>query len=412
MAAVIAGGPTVAIFPWGEVIEEFLEPIGLEISDFVDRMTGGWLFGHIQALQDASWRPLVICASEAVRKPERRIHGATGAPIWVVPGKRSGSLSSVRSPSLLYLEQRLRSPTGAFAEILSKENCRTIIVQEYEYFRCDLMGQLAQRTQRRLFATFQGGDVTLSAIERRLRQNALRNCSGLIVASARERERLANTYPGLSLPIASIPNPLDTEEWQAANRFEARRSLGLPESAFIVVNHGRTDIGRKGLDILVRAWKRFEGSHPHAHAFIIGSGQDQAEFSQLLSRENPERLTWISSYVTDRLQIRRWLSAADAYVIASRTEGMPVAPLEAMACGLPVISSDANGLPEIFAEGEVDGGILTRRGDSEGIAAALARLAADPNLRANLGRAARKRVERHFSVPAVGAALAAFLSAY
>ena len=120
-------------------------------------------------------------------------------------------------------------------------------------------------------------------------------------------------------------------------------------------------------------------------------------------------MTWISSYVTDRPRMRRWLSAADAYLITSRTEGMPVAPLEAMACGLPVVSSDAHGLPDIFAAGEEHGGIVTAREDVDAIVTALERLASDPDLRSRLGRAARRRVEEHFSIPAVGAALSRFL---
>ena len=234
-------------------------------------------------------------------------------------------------------------------------------------------------------------------------------CKGLIVASARERARLAQTYPRLRAPVIDIPNPLDCDEWRPLDRLQARADLGLPADAFIVVNHGRTDIGRKGLDVLVEAWKQFAARRPDARAYLIGSGQDHATFAQLLQDRVPDRLTWISSYITDRPRMRQWLSAADAYLITSRTEGMPVAPLEAMACGLPVVSSDAHGLPDIFTAGEEHGGIVTAREDVNAIVAALERLAAQPDLRSRLGRAARRRVEEHFSIPAVGAALSRFL---
>jgi len=177
----------------------------------------------------------------------------------------------------------------------------------------------------------------------------------------------------------------------------------------VVINHGRTDIKRKGLDVLVDAWKAFSPRHPLAQLVLIGSGQDHAAFAELLAARAPERLTWISDYVTDRPAVRRWLSAADIYVTASRTEGMPVAPLEAMACGLPVVSTDAQGLPDIFAGGEEDGGVVVPRDDVDGIVQALDRLA-DPDLRLRLGRAARVRVEERFSTEAVGKALAEFLS--
>jgi hypothetical protein len=65
MAAVDTGAratPTIAIFPWGEVIEEFLYPLGLTLSDFVTKMTGGRLFGYVLAMQSQGRRPIIeVC---------------------------------------------------------------------------------------------------------------------------------------------------------------------------------------------------------------------------------------------------------------------------------------------------------------------------------------------------------------
>jgi glycosyltransferase involved in cell wall biosynthesis len=409
MAALDSGdkaSPAVAIFPWGEVIEQFLDSLDLDLNDFVSKMTGGWLFGYVLALQRQGWRPIIVCASDRVAVPTRLMHAGTGAPVWAVPARRSTRLPSA---SLHCVENWLRSPTRDFADVLSKERCVAVIAQEYEYFRFDLLVRLGKRMRIPVYATFQGGDVTLSAIERMVRPHSLGRCSGLIVASARERMRLARIYARLKAPVASIPNPLDCDEWRPIDRLQARNELDLPIEAFVVLNHGRTDIRRKGLDVLVRAWKTFAAQCPHAQAYLIGSGHDHVAFAQLLQEQAPERLTWISSYVTDRPRMRLWLSAADAYLTTSRMEGMPVAPLEAMACGLPVISSDAHGLPDIFAAGEKHGGIVTAREDVGAIVTALERLAGDPALRSRLGGAARRRAEEHFSIPAVGAALSSFL---
>ncbi|MBA4096534.1 MAG: glycosyltransferase family 1 protein [Rhodospirillum sp.] len=406
MAALEGDGeaaPTVAIFPWGEVIEQFLDSLSLDLDGFVNKMTGGWLFGYVLALQRQGWRPIIVCASDRVQSPTRLTHAGTGAPVWAVPGQRSTRL---RGASLHCAEQWLRSPMRDFAAVLSQERCVALLAQEYEYFRFDLLARLGKRRRIPVYATFQGGDATLSALERMVRPSSLRLCNGLIVASARERARLTQTYPRLRAPVAEIPNPLDCDEWRPVDRAQARVELGLAADAFIVVNHGRTDIGRKGLDILVAAWMQFAARRPDALAYLIGSGQDHAAFAQLLQQRAPARLTWLSSYVTDRPRMRQWLSAADAYLITSRNEGMPVAPLEAMACGLPVVSSDAHGLPDIFAAGEDHGGILTKREDVSGLVSALERLAGDPCGRIRLGKAARNRVETYFSIPVVGAQLA------
>lgn len=397
----------VALFPWGDVVEEFLDPIGLRLEDFVQRMSGGWLFGYAAALQLAGHVPIIVCASERVDRITRHQHASTGTAIWVAPGKRAGKRGSDAAHSV----RRWRAtPLAAFREVLESAACDVILAQEYEYTRFDALGLLARRMRIPLYATFQGGDRTLSWVEGLARQVSLRVCRGLLVASAMERERLLRAYPHIRLNIADIPNPIDAAEWQAVDRCEARAELGLHPTSFIVINHGRIDIRRKGLDVLLQAWSAFSND-PQAELVIIGSGQDREAFAELLLKSGFSNLRWLSDYTTDRVLLRRWLSAADVYVTASRIEGMPVAPLEAMACGLPIVASDAQGLPDILAEGESSGGLLVRREAPGEIGDGLKRLRGDAELRRRLGLAARRRIEEKFSLHAVGTALDALLRA-
>ena len=230
-------------------------------------------------------------------------------------------------------------------------------------------------------------------------------CSGLIIASAEERLRVEKHYAGRHPPIANIPNPLDTGEWQPIDRREARNLLSLPQEAFIAINHGRIAIHRKGLDVLLDAWT----TSGRDELVIIGSGQDNDVFAALIAKSGLRNVRWLQGFTTDRPLIRRWLSAADVYITTSRIEGMPVAALEAMACGLPIIATDAQGLPDILEGGESSGGLLVPREDTSAIAAAIERLRTDPELRGRLSRAARQRIEQRFSIPVIGAALGEFL---
>ncbi len=396
----------IALFPWGDVIEEFLEPIGLDLNDFVERMTGGWLFGYAAALKAVGHNPVIVCASERVKKIESLVHSGTGTPIWVAPARRP---RQGYSPAGYSLRRWMATPFAAFRKILRRSACDMLIAQEYEYTRFDALALLSRSMNLPLYATFQGGDRTLSRPEAVARQLSLRACRGLIVASSAERERLALAYPQIALDIADIPNPLDTQEWRAMDRMEARAGLGLPQAPFIAVNHGRIDIHRKGLDVLLNAWARFTDDND-GRLVIIGSGQDSEAFANLLADSGLSNVQWLSNYTTDRALIRRWLSAADAYVTASRIEGMPVAPLEAMACGLPVVATNAQGLPDIFANGEASGGLMVEQEQPTAIARALRRLKNDSGLRAHLGAAARTRVTDKFSVEAVGAALQGLLT--
>jgi glycosyltransferase involved in cell wall biosynthesis len=399
--------PTIVIFPWGDVIEEFLDPIGLTVEDFVDSMSGGWLFGYVTALQHAGWRPIIACGSERKNTTIRLIHSATGAPVWMVPASRVIDARAQRAyTAAASIRRWLATPMRLFRDVIEREQCRALMIQEYEYTRFDALVRLATRVGIRSFATFQGGDQTLSWIEGLIRGRSLSMCSGLVIASETERLRVERLYAGHHPPIANIPNPIDTQEWQAIDRQKARSLLGLRQEAFVVINHGRTDIRRKGLDVLLEAWAAAEGDE----LVVIGSGQDHDAFAALVAGRGSGNIRWISDYTTDRVLVRRWLSAADVYVTASRTEGMPVAPLEAMACGLPIVATDAQGLPDILEGGENSGGLVVPRDDAAAISAAIKRLRSDPDLRERLSHAARRRIEQKFSISAVGAALCEFLN--
>jgi starch synthase len=121
----------------------------------------------------------------------------------------------------------------------------------------------------------------------------------------------------------------------------------------------------------------------------------------------PGAVRWEDCWVRDRDVIRRYLSAADISVLSSRREGFPVAVVEAMACGLPVVATDVSGV--IDALGDEPAGIVVPREDAAALAKALGRLLDDEPLRRQLGGRARRRVETEFSFQTVGCRLRAFM---
>ena len=388
----------VAIVPWGDVIEDYLAPIGLTVHQFAREMSGGWLFGYVEGLKQAGWTPLVLAPSTSVRGIERLAHAATGAPIWLVPGR---SCEAIKNSALRAVQQWRTTPLRAMAKVLRQERCEALIVQEYERPQFDLLVGLGRSLRVPVFATFQGGDRTLSPVERPVRGRSIRQAAGLIIAASAERERVGKTYP--TAVVADIPNPIDVEEWRPSPRHEARSALGLADDLFVAVTHGRIDLYRKGLDLLLAAW-----TGP-GQLVLIGSGQDRERLAAMIAGRSDVR--WIDTYTNDRPFIRRWLAAADVYISASRTEGMPVAPLEAMACGLPVIGSTAQGLRDILEGDEPPGGVLFPSGDGAALSAAVARLRDDPQLRRQLGAQGRNLVQKRFSIPSVGRDLHHFLQA-
>jgi starch synthase len=428
----------VALIPWGNVIEDYLDTIGVSLDAFCDDMDGGWLFGYFAALRAAGVDGVLLLVSSGVSAPERRVHRASGLPIRILPAARAyrlvrrrvaepygwnvGRMFGIAEPGRLRraalaparaLFPYFATPPVALAAALREEQVGALLCQEYEYARFDSCVAVGRATGVPVFGVFQGGDAPFSAFERRVRGPAVRAAAGLIIPTRRELERVHETYGVPRAALAQIFNPLDLSEWSPLPRDEARRALDIPETARVAVSHGRIEIHRKGLDIMLAAWAEVVRARPGRdyRLVIVGSGGDAAEFGRRLDAAALPGLTWANEFVLDRTSVRRTLSAGDVYVMTSRKEGFPVAPVEAMACGLPIVASDAHGVADILELGEASGGILVPREGVAATAAALLRLLDDPELGRSLGASARRRVEARFGLEAVGAELRDFLVA-
>ncbi len=430
--------PTIALIPCAELIEDFLDHLGISFETFCKEFMGSWMFGYINALQQAEVRTVLFCISADVAQPSRFIHEPTGATICVLPAPKLyrgyrqlqrwilnragvsekenfsqvyGSQSSRHSPLLVVLKNLIKSfgsylstPLGTLARELRSEQCKAILCQEYEYARFDACTFLGWLMGLPVFATFQGGNAIQSFVEYPLRLLSFRACRGLIVATQTEIERVNKCYGVPIKKIARVFNPVDVASWQAINRSEARAALGIPDNANVVVCHGRIDMYRKGLDILLEAWQQLCSDRPNRdlRLLLVGMGPDADKLRQNIETMQLRGVIWIDKFVNDRALMQRYLSAANVYTLASRQEGFPVAPIEAMACGLPVVAADAPGVSDILEGGEASGGIVVPLEDATALALALGRVLDDQAWSYQLGYYAQRRAQNFFSPEVIG----------
>ena len=185
-------------------------------------------------------------------------------------------------------------------------------------------------------------------------------------------------------------------------REEARATLGLGERSTLLTLSRLVPI--KGVEHVVEAARRL----PDVTLVVAGDGPDKTRL-----RESASENVRFVGHVTGS-EKARLLAAADALVVPSvelpsgRSEGAPVAVLEAMSACLPVIASRSGGLPELVRDGE--DGVLVPPRDPDALGAAIVRVLGDPYLRARFGRSARRRATR-FAWPAQAEHLEALLSA-
>lgn len=218
----------------------------------------------------------------------------------------------------------------------------------------------------------------------------------------KKKEEIRSLFCGAAAVIAL------SEEWGdylAANVCPAEKvevvynAVAVPSAPCSPCAHqgvlflGRLD-ANKSPDVLLFASKRALSRHPGARILLAGDGEPgrYAEIARELGiADRCDFLGWVSGEGKEALFDR-----TAVYCLPSRAEGMPMALLEAMAHGLPVIATEVGGIPSVIEDGE--NGFLMAVGDDESMAALLDRLLSDGGLRTRMGLAARRTVEEKFAM--------------
>lgn len=285
-----------------------------------------------------------------------------------------------RSPlGVLRTARALRGPIRA-ADLVHAHNVGSTVV-----------ARLAGGRKTPVVTTFHGvaeGDYKRAA-------QLLQRCSDhVVVVAGTVAERLSEA--GLRrVPVSVITNAVSP--LPVVPRDVARAALGLDPGQPVALCAARL-VPQKRHDVLLRAWARLPGSPV---LLLAGPGPLAEPLAAMVEELG---LTGRVRLLGERRDIDVLLAAADAFVLASDWEGLPIALLEAMAAGVPLVVTAVDGVPDAVG---TDAARLVPPRDDAALAAALGEVLDDEQLRASMSAAARRRAQELHSVDAMADAYAA-----
>ena len=194
--------------------------------------------------------------------------------------------------------------------------------------------------------------------------------------------------------IVKIPNVIDQSEFypfDEKTREQVRKDLGFSGET-IATFTGRLVEG-KGIGVLLAAWKKVAVDFNDICLFILGQGPFEKPSKELCQELGLEEKVRFIGLVND---VRNYLAMSDIFVFPSFHEGFPNSVLEAMACGLPVISTRIGGVVDVIKNGE--NGLLVEPGNAEQLADALKKLISDTEYASSLGKTALKTVRENYDI--------------
>jgi glycosyltransferase involved in cell wall biosynthesis len=248
-----------------------------------------------------------------------------------------------------------------------------------------------------LVVSLHGSDVFLSEKSRAARLVATKAFRRAAAVTACSRDLAARSVPLGARAPEIIPYGVASDVFRPdpEGGRTLRRELSLPPDAFVVFAAGRL-VHKKGFEVLLEAVAELSRRGRSVELVLAGKG-DLAE--ELARRGQALGLRLVGN--VERKALPRYFAMADAVVVpsvrdsAGNVDGLPNVLLEAMASARPVVATNVAGIPEALRAGEE--GLLVPEKDPGAIATALEELVRSEDLRARLGRAARKRVEEHLS---------------
>ncbi len=250
---------------------------------------------------------------------------------------------------------------------------------------------------------YQGENDGFPDIRFEIEERIAAEADRIIAECPQDEEDLLKLYHADPASISIVPCGFDAKELWPLDKAAARKLLGLPIDEPVVLQLGRM-VPRKGVDNVIRAIALLREKYAiSAHLLVVGGetgkpgSPPSTEMERLRSIAQKEKVEDLVTFVgqKSRDQIRYYYSAADIFVSTPWYEPFGITPVEAMACGTPVIGSNVGGIKFTVVDGKT--GYLVKPKEPAMLAERLAKLLSDPALLEQFGKLGIRRVNRQFT---------------
>lgn len=282
------------------------------------------------------------------------------------------------------------SALGSLGVILSILRRRRVQILHGHDFMASVLGTAAALAARiPSLVTLHGSTYYSDRWHRRsLLGWAARRSSNVVTVSGELGRRLA---ADLSLPEGHVDVVPNGTRLRKGCRSRGREILGLGPDDLGILAVGRI-VPLKGLDVLVRALPLLGPGAERVRVAVAGAGPALEDLESMGPTLPGGRRI---QYLGMREDVEDLMAGADIFVMPSRNEALPMALIEAMGAGLPVVASGVGGIPEVVENGRE--GWLVEPDDPRALAAALSSLIGDGELRDRFGEGGRRRVLERFT---------------
>ncbi len=220
-----------------------------------------------------------------------------------------------------------------------------------------------------------------------------------LIAVSTELKRYLEKDIGINTrKITVIPNGIDIGKWKAykdTGRLDAGESLGLPDDAILMGAVGRL-VPFKGHKVLLKSMQQVVANHPNVYLLIMGDGPLREKLGEQAEALGISRNVRFLGFVNEP---GRYMAELDLFVLPSINEPFGIVLLEAMATGLPIVSTRAGGVLDIVEDGVT--GLLAEPGDEKSLAGAIEKVLDDKKLRKSLAQNGQKLVRDNFTIKAM-----------